>query len=84
MKSHNCLNQHKTRNDFEVVIKHLERPLDAPQFGMKFMSISLRRAKQMRKIMYNRTLFISHKKTSTYVIEKGVFDSRSKENHFVV
>ena len=41
----------------------------------------------MRKILYNRALFILHKnvKPSHFhdVIRKEVFDSHSKENHFV-
>ena len=40
----------------------------------------------MSKIMYNRALFIFHKKLSHFhdVTEKEVFDSHLKENHFVV
>ena len=44
----------------------------------------------MRKIMYNRPLFILHKNVNPPtphfhdVTEKEVYDSRSKENHFVV
>ena len=43
-------------------ITHLSRHLDASHLCMKLISISLRRAKQMRKIKYNRAFFISHKK----------------------
>ena len=50
------------QNYFEEVITHFYRPFDASHFGIEFISISLRRAKQMRKIMYNRALFISQKK----------------------
>ena len=43
----------------------------------------------MRKNTYNRALFILHKKNVTPshfhdVIEKEIFDSHSKENHFMV
>ena len=38
-----CLNEHKMQNYFEEVITHLERPLDALHFCMKFILISLRR-----------------------------------------
>ena len=59
-----CKTQHKMRNLFEDVITHLKRPFDRDplHFGMENISISLRREKQMRKIMYNRALFILHKK----------------------
>ena len=59
-----CLNEHKLRNDFEKMVTRLERPLYASHFGMKFISISLRRAKQMCKIICNRALFILHKNVS--------------------
>ena len=55
---------------------------------MKFILIFLRRAKQIRKMMYNRALFSLHKKRQTLtfsdVIGKEVFDSHSKENHCMV
>ena len=38
----------------------------------------------MRKIMYNRALFILHKICQTLAIEKEVVESHSKENHLVV
>ena len=54
---------------------------------LKFISISL--AKQMRKNMYNRALFILHTKRQNLTFfttskKKEVFDSHSKENHFFV
>ena len=66
MKSHNFLNQHLKRNYFEEVLPHFYRALDAPQFGMKFVSISLRRAKQMYKIMYNIILQKNNAKPSHF------------------
>ena len=84
MKSHICLNEHKMQINFEDVITHLKMTLDAPHFGMKSISIFLRRVKQNGQILYNQVLFILHKnvKPSHFhdVIEKEVFDSRSKEN----
>ena len=42
----------------------------------------------MRESMYSRALFILHKNDKPThfhdVIEKEVFDSRTKENHFIV
>ena len=88
MKSHICLNQHKMRNNFEEVITHLYTPLNASYFGMKFISTSLRGAKQMRKIIYYRALFILHKNVKPShvhdVIKKVVFDSHPNENRFMV
>ena len=41
----------------------------------------------MREIMYNRALFILHKKHRTLTLSRRhrtkIFDSHSKENHFV-
>ena len=53
MKSHICLNEHEIRNYFEKVI--IYRTLVWNFF--QYIS-GLRKTKQMRKIMYNLTLFI--------------------------
>ena len=47
-KNHICFHKQKMLNYLEKVIKQLERSFDS----MKCISVSLRRAKQMRKIMY--------------------------------
>ena len=76
------------RNYFDKVIIQHNRPLDASHFDIEFILISLLRAKQMRKIMYNRALFILDKNFNLshfyIVIENEVFDSHSKDNRFVV
>ena len=40
---------------------------DSWHFVMTFISVSLRRAKQMRKIMYNRAPVILHKKVKPQI-----------------
>ena len=54
---------------------------------MSFVSIALRKGKQMGKIMYNGALFILHKKVKTSYFQEvteKIFYSYSKENHFMV
>ena len=53
------------RNYFEKSDNMSLKAFDASQCGMKFILISFRRVKQMRKIMHNRALFILHKKRET-------------------
>ena len=91
IKNHICRKERKfaklySKND-NISLRPLE--VEASHFGMKFISISLRRAKQMRNIMYSRALFILHKNRHTIkqkndVIEKDVFRSYSKENFVVL
>ena len=67
IKNHICRKERKfaklySKND-NISLRPLE--VEASHFGMKFISISLRRAKQMRNIMYSRALFILHKNRHT-------------------
>ena len=78
----------KCETILKKVLIYLKRLLGASHFGMKFISISVRKAKQLRKIMNNRALFTLEKKSVKPlhfhdVNEKKAFDSHSKENHFV-
>ena len=88
MKCHICLNENKMQYYFEKVKMHVKRPLDTSHFGMKFITISLRREnKCVNSCMIEHYLF-RIKKMSNLTFSRShkteVFDSHLKENHFVL